>query len=267
MNAATPAEPRWTWRHWGYVIGGVLVLQTGLLLYLGQRDQVSPVRPTFRTAVHFVTDGWLSEQLARLPGVTDPTLLALPAQSSFSGAAWMREAPLGYRPEPWSEPARWLSLDGRALGGGFAQLVATNLLTPPTIADKPALPMLRYEPTFPSDPLPTQSTLRIEGELASRPLFRPVELPAWAHYELLSNSVVQILVDAEGFTLSTEPLSGCGLPEADRHALKLANAARFQPLPRAARDATGRGPLAWGKLIFRWHTTPPAVTNAPAGLP
>jgi len=267
MNAVLPGEPRWGARRWIYVTGFVFTLQAALILFFSQPAQAPPARPTLRPRVHLLADPWSVQQLSLRPGVTDPTLLALPDVHSFSGAAWMRAAPLDYKSEPWSEPPRWLSMDAQGLGGRFGQMVATNVLTPPTIADKPAPPMLRYEPNFPSEPLPAQSTLRVEGELAARRLLQTPELKLWPHHELLSNSVVQVVVDADGFALSREPLGSCGLPEADRQALALANTLRFQPLPRSARDATGRGPLAWGKLVFRWYTLAPSATNAPAAPP
>jgi hypothetical protein len=200
-------------------------------------------------------------------GASDPTLLALPTRDSFSGPGWLRGRALAYEPQPWSEAPRWLDLEKQALGGELAGLVASNGVPAPTIADRPAPPLLRFEPRFPSEPIPAQSLLRAEGAVAARPLRFIPALPAWPHSELLSNSVVQVVVDADGYPLSAEPVSGCGLAEADRQAWRLAMAARFEPLPRAARDETGRGPLDWGRLIFRWATLPAAATNGTAALP
>lgn len=268
MNAASSAETgTWSARRWLGMVLLLFAVQAGLLLYVSQPTPPPPVRPGLRTSVHLVTDTWHRQQLAELPGATDPTLLALPSRQSFSGPAWMQPWPIDYEPEPWSEAPRWLAPDAPGLGIGLVQHMATNVLTPPTIADKPAPPMLRYEPNFPSDPLPGFSSLRVEGPLARRPLVGALALPSWPGSELLSNTVVQVVVDADGFTFSAEPLAGSGQAEADHHALKQARLARFQPLPRGTRDATGRGPMAWGQLVFRWHTLPPAVTNVPAVLP
>jgi hypothetical protein len=44
---------------------------------------------------------------------------------------------------------------------------------------------------------------------------------------------------------------------ADQRALELAGTLRFAPSSR----------LTFGKLIFNWHTVPPAATNAPAAAP
>lgn len=262
------AEPRWTARRWAYAVGGILILQVLLLAYFGQRAPLPPpVRPGFRTAVDFLADPRLSARLGEQPGAGDPTLLALPSRESFSGAGWLQGRPFAYAPPAWSEPPRWLDLEARALGGDLAALVASNDVPAPTIAERPAPPLLRFEPRFPSEPLPAQSTLRAEGAVAARRLRSLPALPAWPHSDLLSNSVVQVVVDADGYPLSAEPVSGCGLAEADRQAVRLAMAARFEPLPRAGRDETGRGPLDWGRLVFRWATLPAATTNGTAALP
>ena len=267
MNTVVAEPVRWSARRWIYTVAGVVALQAGLLTYLGQREQPPPVRPPFRTAVHLVSDPWSSEQLDHLPAMSDPTLFALPGDSGFSGAAWLRGAPLGYQPDHWSEPFRWLALDEAALGGDFARFVATNLLAPPLVADQPPPPLLRYEPHFPNDPLPQHSRLRLEGELTSRPLLTPLELRSWPYSDILSNTIVQTAIDADGRALFPALLGECGYPAADLHALQLAAAARFRPLPRAARDHTGIGPLAWGKMIFEWHALPLAATNPPVNLP
>jgi len=153
------------------------------------------------------------------------------------------------------------------LGSDFARFVATNSVASALVADQPAPPLLRYEAHFPGDPLPQQSRVRLEGELVSRPLVTPLVLRSWPHPDILSNTVVQTAIDAEGRALFPALMSESGYPAADVLALKLANAARFRPLPHAARDHTGTGPLAWGKMIFEWHTLPMTATHLPAGPP
>ena len=225
-----------------------------------------PVRPTFRTTVYFAADSWFSEQLDRLPTMNDPTLFALPGESGFSGDAWLKPAPLEYVPQRWTAPFRWLTLDEQGLGADFARVISTNVLVPPSVAEQIVPPLLRYEPHFPSDPITQQSRLRFEGELASRCLPTPVPLRSWPRSDILSNSIVRTAIDADGHALFPALIGECGLPEADLLALRLAAGVRFRPLPHSARDATGLGPLAWGKLIFEWHATPPPATNSPALL-
>jgi hypothetical protein len=261
MNASLLEPVRWSRRRWVCAVTAVFALQAGLVICLGRRGQPLSERPIFRTAVYLVADEQSAEQLANLPGLDDPTLFALPNLRGFSGPAWLQFASLDYQPGEWSEPPHWLELRGRALGSTFSQFVETNTVSPLLMVDRPLPPLLRYEPNFPNEPVPPESRLRIEGELTARPLLFPLSLKSWTHSEILSNSVVQMAVNADGFTFSTLLLSECGLKEADLYALKLAGDARFRPLPRERRVAGDADSLMWGKLVFQWHTLPLTTTN------
>ena len=265
MNTATLEPVRWSRRRWMYAVAGVFLLQAGLVFLLGPRPRHLPEPPIFRTAIQMLTDPKV--QLNSLPGMDDPTLFALPSLQGFSGPAWLTFPSLEYRPAEWVEPPHWLPLDNNALSSTFSQFVRTNLISPPLIADKPLPPLLRYEPNFPNEPLPAQSRLRLEGDLATRPLLAPLELQSWANSEILSNTTVQAAVDAAGFTFSAVLLDGSGLKEADIHALKLASAARFRPLPRGKRASDDGGPMTWGRFVFQWHTLPPPTTNLSSTQP
>ena len=269
MNPALPEPVRWSRRRWVQTVAVVFVLQTGLLLFLSQHEQRLPEYPIFRTAIHLAADEGSAQQLSSLPLQDDPTLLALPNLHGFSGPAWLRFVPLETQPEESSEPPQWLALNNQALGATFSRFVETNAIRPALIVDQPIPALLRYEPNFHIEPGPEQSQLRIDGDLAARPLVSPLPLRWWAHSELLSNSVVQAVVDADGFTLSTVLLTGCGLPEADLHALQSASGARFRPLARAGgvRDHPGVSRLTWGRLVFQWHTLPLPATNLSSTRP
>jgi len=94
----------------------------------------------------------------------------------------------------------------------------------------------------------------------------------------LANSVVQVVVDAEGRPISATlypddsgpgPRTfGSGLKEADEQALALAKAARFNPMTGGGPDrvTSPTAQLTWGRMIFQWHTLPVA-TNAPPATP
>jgi len=82
--------------------------------------------------------------------------------------------------------------------------------------------------------------------------------------DLLANSSVQVVVDANGNVLSAvltqdpgrSPVlsaPGSGSAEADRLALDLAKSVRFAPLPRKA----GLAPrLMVGTIVLEWQTIP-----------
>jgi hypothetical protein len=267
MNAAALEPVRWSRRRWIYTVAALFLAQAALVFYLGRRESIPPQRRPFSTVVYLVADAWSSNQLAQLPDLNDPLLLALPNLNGFSGPAWLKFAPLDYRTDGWTEPPRWLPLEEHALGQTFSQFVSTNRVPPPLIADKPLPPLLRYEPNFPSDPLPQKSRLRLEGDLANRPLLAPLEIKSWPYSDILSNTTVEAVVDADGFTVSTRPLTGSGLPEVDLYALQVAAGARFQPLPRSGVSGGRANQLTWGRMVFLWHTLPLPATNLQSGPP
>ncbi len=261
MNAAAMEPVRWARRRWVYTIAAVFTLQAALAYFLGQKERRLPAREPFRTAIRMAADEASIQRIAALANANNPTLLALPSLSGFSGSAWLRFPTLDYKPAEWTEPAHWLGVNTQALGTIYSQFIHTNVIKPTLIADKPLPSLIGYDLNFPNDPVPAASRIRIEGNLADRSLVVPLDLKSWANSELLSNSVVQVVVDADGFTFSPTLLSGSGLKDADEHALSLAAAARFRPLPREQRIARDRVSSTWGKIIFQWHTLPVLETN------
>ena len=111
--------------------------------------------------------------------------------------------------------------------------------------------------------------MRLEGALAQRRLITPLDLHSWTNLDILTSSVVQLVVDAEGLPQSVTLLSGSGSRDADQHALDQARLARFEPLSRnpAAASPDPTAHLNWGRLVFLWHTLPLPPSNAPAASP
>lgn len=254
-------SPRWSQRRWACSILTLFLVQVGLILWVGRREQPLPVRPIFRTALLLAVDEADTRNVAALTGREDPTLLALPSLLGFSGPAWLEFSTPDYQaPEP-EEPPYWLPPREASFGTTFSALVATSGIAPPLVADKPVPRLPRYEPNLPQVPLTTRSGLRLEGELARRSLSAPIDLPSWPNHDIVSNTVVQAAVDADGVTVFTALLTRSGLNEADAHALDLAGRAQFQPLRR--QDARAGETLTWGRMIFLWHTLPPPITNPP----
>jgi hypothetical protein len=114
--------------------------------------------------------------------------------------------------------------------------------------------------------LVTGSVVWVEGEIGQWPLILPGNLPSWPSAGVLSNNVVQVVVDDRGQVLSTVLLESSGLLAADNLALDLAGSARFQT-PRS--DAVVSSQEKWGKIVFSWQTTDPnpKVATAPAKSP
>jgi hypothetical protein len=249
-----PVEPQgWPKRRWWKTVALVMLGQLGLIFWL---TGSSPPHwaPDLGTSIYLP-----AEKTVEFPDLTDPTLSALPNRHGFSGPAWMNVSPLAHPVLDWVEEPLWLAQQTGVLGGTFSEFINTN--------KAPAIEVVkRLEPQsdvagfYPVYQVPTQSIVRLEGELVNRSLVSPLTLNSWPATEsLLTNSVVEVGVGANGRVFSAVLLAGSGLREADNSALSLARTARFQSLV-ATKD------LSWGKLVFQWHTIAPATPNAaPAG--
>jgi hypothetical protein len=232
----------------------VFAAHIGLILALGSRKPVTPRPPAPAPSLSLAPEA--SEWLA----LNDPTLFALPHRQGFAGAAWLTTTNVQFPPFRWTEPPRLLPLPVADLGVTFAQFMHTNVFVSPPFETKPApdlpLPVAGGFAVAPQ----TNSTLRVADGLVNRRLLNLPQLQSWPALDLLTNTVVQILVDAEGNVMSDALLPpGCGEPKADQRALEFARTARFEPLRRASPA------LTIGALVFEWHTEP--LTNAPASNP
>jgi hypothetical protein len=151
-----------------------------------------------------------------------------------------------------------LSPDG--LGAAFVAFMQTN--APP-----------RFQPRIdsaldtsdagnpPSPPISIPSRLRIAGDLARLRLLTPLHLPPQTNSDLLTNTVIQLMVDAQGRPFSWALLNGCGDDQVDKQALtNYARAVRFAPPQAAALGTVPADKMTSGQLIFEWQTMP---SNAP----
>jgi hypothetical protein len=248
MNAAptTPTERAWTRQRWVLFIGMAFAAHVGFIFAFGERTPMVPRAIVHAPQMQFTTHRSEREQL------DDPTLFALPHPNGFAGAAWLRRPQIEFAPFRWTEPPRLLALSGGQLGATFQQQLApkgfkrleVEILPPPEPTSLP--PLDRAFITA------RRSAPRLGGELTHRRwLNAPAALPSWPAADLLTNSVVQVWVDADGQILSPALLlPGSGSKAADQLAIKLARTARFAPVPGS------RAKLTPGTLIFEWHTLP-----------
>jgi TonB family protein len=234
-------------------------VQVGLLFWLGNPPVIKPARPPTPPVIHFDANG--SEELLALQ---DQTLFVLPHRDNFSGAAWLKMSPQTFEPTNWTEPALPLPLPPEQLGAAFADFMQTN-------------PPPRFQPQMNSgfvdldvaamEPISASSELRVEGDLAHLRLLTPVDLPPQTNPDLLTNTVVQLLVDAQGKPFSAVIWASSGKPEADADALNFAKAARFEPAQVAGVGTVPPDTMTLGKLVFEWQTVPPPPTNTPPATP
>jgi hypothetical protein len=255
-------SPGWQRRRWWALITGVFLTQLAMIYWLGDHAIPKPRPIHAPPTLRFTGPAWV-EWLA----LQDPTLFALPHRESFSGLAWQISSPPDLKAADWPEPPRWLGPVVPQLGTLFNGLVEAG---PAEAYSAPTLPLtgvLVAEPD-PRQFFPDHSTWRMEGELSARRLLTPFQLPSWSNTntDILTNSIVQMVVDAEGWPVSLTLLCPSGSREADQHALEAARTARFESSASGDLSPANLSPASWswGQLTFYWHTTVPPATNSPA---
>jgi TonB family protein len=186
-----------------------------------------------------------------LEGLSDPMVFAAAHPEGFSSSAWLTPPRVGYALSNSIPPPRFLAFERTP--SAFEDVNSRPAPTAP-------LPML----DFPIAKTPAKSIFSIEGDLAARPLMAPVELSVQFGSDVLSNSIVRVGVQADGFPVSTRLISGSGSRAVDLNALEIARKMKFAPLPvNVSRDGQK---LQWGELVFQWFTTEPPSTNPPPAL-
>jgi hypothetical protein len=261
MTLVGQAEPqRWSAGRWWGVITVVFCGQLALIFWLSDRTPLRP-RPAAPAPILRLA-GQASTGLLEL---SDPTLFALPHRHGFAGLAWLSAPPPELPGFSYTSAPEWLSLSLPRPGTAFNRFIQTNVFAVSQLPANPEPEAGRSEPVL-LPPARERSEVRVEGELATRQRLTPVGLPSWPHTELLTNSVVQMVVDADGRPVSVVLLQTNGLREADLAALARARSARFAPLRGGGAGRTNRlADLSWGSLVFEWHTV--SATNDAAGKP
>ncbi len=263
MNTVASEAGGWSRRRWGGIVAGGVAVHAALIFWLGERQHEPTPRPPPNVSFLLVVDGAVSHALGATPGLTDPTLFALPSHDGFSGAAWLALPPAEVPDGTWTEPPRYLPLDTNELGGFFTRFVATNKHSGQIMEDMLKPRASTADILLFHDPVMTQSVVRLEGPVAQRPLLAPLCAPNPPYPDVLPDTVVQLKVNADGQTESAIVLAGCGAKSVDEQALAVAKSARFQPLWAVARDQPKdtANTLAWGKMVFQWFTLAPSATN------
>jgi TonB family protein len=255
MNPPGTKSAAWTRGRFLGVAGGLFVLQAVLLLVFADRashaDSPAPLRTHFLALGSPVRE----DQLLNAFFVGDPSVFAWPGVHGFSGRAWLSQRPTPYRPSNRLEAPAWLALDLSRLGStspaGTVRAAAPLFLD---LAGQMAPPLEPLPVFLPPAVVQTQSVFRLQGDVRQRWTGPPPLLPPQPSAQLLTNSVVEIAIDAEGNVLVHRLLARSGSAAADEAALAAAKALRF--LPSAAPEAL------WGQAIFEWHTI--QETNAGA---
>lgn len=259
---ATPVETRVPYP--GKLITAVavfLVAQLVLIFFLSGHRAGAPAKAPQAALVRLG-----DPRPPELAALEDPTLFVLPHQQGFSGEAWMKIPVQTFRFRNWSEqePLHWLATP-QDLGVAFARFMEHSPAVPLRSADF-VEPTVTIPQLPPAPDIVSPSALRIAGDLATRRLIYCPPLKTWPAAELLTNnvsfltnSVVQLLVDPHGETFSVTLLGqGSGYAEANKEALRIAKAMRFESIePSGPGRATAPEPkLMLGTLTFEWQTLP-----------
>lgn len=255
---ASAIEPRgWTWRRWCTLIALTLCAQLALISLLGDKKP-----PRVRQPFPAPTLGMAHNPSSELLALTDPTLFALPHRQGFSGPAWMKIPPVPSRSfESVGEP-QWLALPIEQLGkisDGFRETRQTDVLTTLASFEPEPSPESLFVASFRE-----KSQLLLEEGLAGRRLYGLPKLPSWPHSDILTNTVVKLVVGGDGLPASPPVLLwSSGLKAADDYALAQANAAQFEPILNEGpgRNKSPLANLTWGTMIFEWQTLPMSATN------
>lgn len=247
-NSHELAEPRptgegWSRNHWLTVVLLAFAAHIALVFLFGAKKQIAP------RAVTNVPTLTLANTADELLALNDPTLFALPHQRDFAAIVWLKTPAVKAPSFRWTEPPRWLPLSAADLGATFGRLMPTNFFVRTPFDFQPVL--MLSTPAAPMEPMLAQnSTMKFEGELAQRQLPAQINLTNWPFADVLTPSVVQLLVDATGNVVSTVILTPSGYDAADQRALAIARTLRFRPAAS----------LTMGRILFNWHTVPPTVS-------
>jgi hypothetical protein len=258
MTSVSVESPRRFQAGFWIAVSLVFLTQVALVFWLS-KSSVSVIRKTPIAPELRITQA-RSDQILSFE---DPTLFVLPHPMDFSGSVWMSVPELKFQSQEWSEPPRWLDVPGAELGQAFVRFVQTNATADfqLPVSVQPELTMPQVIPIL---PISKPGQMRIEGPLANRQLINLSKLPVQTSADLLTNSIVQVLVNAGGRTVSAVLLPpGSGSVSADQDALRIAENARFKSIETVGPGRTVQSAssgLTFGTMIFEWQTIPP--TNA-----
>jgi hypothetical protein len=257
MSAPVGGPTAWSRGRWWQLIAIVFVAQVAAIFWFsdysparGRRGKPAPVLE--------LAGGGATEFLA----LEDPTLLVLPHEQGFAGLAWLRPWRPAFPAFTWAEEPQFLAPDFSHLGATFSRFVETNAFNTVQVPGR-LTPDWTAPPIRLLSPLRDRSTLLITGDLARRRLMTAPELRPWpstntAGADLLTNTVVQMVVDRAGRPVSLSLLASSLSPDADEFALAQARVLRFAPMETATppTNALPSAGLTWGKLVFEWQTVP-----------
>jgi len=248
-------EPRegWSRKKFLFWLAIAILLHLGLIMVFGTKKPVVPIAHA-QGVPHLA----IVDKETEMMTLADPTLFARPNPQDLVSAFWRRVPAVGQPNFSWTEPPLYLSAEPKQFGAVFRDFLRTNPLSVFALDLKPTPTAIL--PVVNENPMPSATTWRFLGGLAQRRLLTDVKLPSLYMNDVIAPSRVRLLVDPSGNVTSAVllPLDSDieekgRSAKADTIALGIASSLRFEPASS----------LAFGEIIFRWHTVPLTTTNAP----
>ena len=253
MNAVERQTSRQFWI-WGFVF--LFLLHAFAVFWFADRREIKPLWQKPNAFLFLSGDSTMDRRVTELAVLQDPTLFAVPHPHGFSGGAWLNFRPQVPTLNDASAPPEWLSLPEEQLGGALNEYIATN-----RPSEGQLLALLRATKTaevrIPNEPVITNTTIRVEGPLASRELISVPPLPSAVSADVLRTTVVTVAVNGDGVVETASVVGESGSKAADDQAAHVARLVEFKPA--GLRDARARLMVqpTLGRLVFTWHV----VTN------
>lgn len=236
-------------------ITGLFLAQLAAIWVLGERASIKPGKGR---AFDIQLSGPNGSGLPAVPVYDDPTLFALPHPRGFSGQAWLHVPEQVHQYHEWTAQPHWLSLKASGLGQDFVDYLQTLSPLGASLVDKPEPQLYPVNPGI-DDLLPPASQLLVGGGLSSRPLLIQPAIPDWPVLEVLSATVLQAAVNADGLVMTTAVVGESGSKAADQKALELARGLRFKALASGIGTEKAAAGLNFGQLVFQWRVSPTAT--------
>lgn len=253
MNMAGSIPSGWSTRRWTAVLVSLLAAHAAGLWWFGAHQRL-PTRQPDRVPEWTLAD----PRITALWPLLDPTLFVQGHPQSFSGPAWMRLPEVTYQPTIPLEPPRFLVPTAARVAQSFQNTWVPRGWNPSPMAIR-VQPPPQTGGLVPRSPLtdrPSRLSLT-DWDEPVRLRTPPPSLPGWAAPDLLTNTVVRVLVEPSGRVLSAVLVSSSGWEPADQYALATAQQLEFDFPNRPTTQTPAPAEPIRGILIFQWQTLPP----------
>ncbi len=183
----------------------------------------------------------------------NPSGFAMANPNGFSKTAWLQIKPYSHNYYEWKEEEFWLQPVASFLGNELTNLLRLYRPTPQTAIFETTPQLTSISNIDVPSPLAT-SSFTIQGNISKRTLVYTPQLPVFESSNIYSPSIVYIVINDDGFVLSSILINESGFPPADSVAIELAKKFRFEPIKS---DNSNTNPQ-FGKIMFNWRFVKPA---------